>query len=233
MRLTLDRIKSPDIQKYLKESQGLEREYLGEVLTSRRNAWRITKVCGALTALSIAALVGLTPLKTSVPFILRVDNTTGYVDSLTHMKEVETSYGEAVDSYFLNQYILNRESYDDATIQTYYNTTALLSSPEVQKEYHSLFEGPQARDKVLGNHTKIFTQVRSIVADTKNQSAVVRFAVHYEDSNGTVYPLKSWIATIGYRYINAVISASDRRINPLGFQVTSYRIDPETIESAS
>ena len=62
------------------------------------------------------------------PLILRVDNATGNVDLVTTMKEQETSYGEVVDSYFLNKYVLNRESYDYDTIQTLYDTTALLSN---------------------------------------------------------------------------------------------------------
>ncbi|MFX5839871.1 VirB8/TrbF family protein [Acinetobacter baumannii] len=31
-----------------------------------------------------------------------------------------------------------------------------------------------------------------------------------------------------YRYVNAPSSLAEREINPLGFQVTDYRIDPES-----
>ncbi|WP_276662626.1 type IV secretion system protein [Thauera aminoaromatica] len=60
----------------------------------------------------------------------------------------------------------------------------------------------------------------------------------YQLSIGSPYQLTSgsdteqrrnWIATIGYTYVNAPISAQDRRINPLGFQVYSYRVDPESV----
>ena len=225
-------VKSKDIAQYLEETRGLERDYLTEIVRSRRNAWRLAIACALLTALSLVAILGLTPLKTSTPFILRVDNATGHIDQLTQMNHLETSYGEVVDAYFLNLYVLNRESYDYATIQTNYNITALLSSTEVQKEYYTLFDGPQSRDKMLSNHTKIFVQVRSITPDIKDQSAVVRFATHDEDANGSSSTPKYWVATIGYRYVEAAMSAADRRINPLGFQVTSYRIDPEVIETS-
>ena len=38
-----------------------------------------------------------------------------------------------------------------------------------------------------------------------------------------------WIATIAFTYTRAPMSEPDRLRNPLGFQVTSYRADPEVI----
>lgn len=71
--------------------------------------------------------------------------------------------------------------------------------------------------------------VRSITADPKHGTAVVRFSQQIQQSNGITQPKTYWVATIGYKYINARISLQDRRLNPLGFQITSYRLDPETL----
>ena len=38
-----------------------------------------------------------------------------------------------------------------------------------------------------------------------------------------------WAALITYRFSDADMTASDRLTNPLGFQVTRYRRDPETL----
>jgi len=45
--------------------------------------------------------------------------------------------------------------------------------------------------------------------------------------------VRSWISTVRYRYVDAPMSLEDRLINPLGFQVVSYRRDAETIEPGS
>lgn len=242
LKMKLRPLKSEDVQRYLEESRGLERDYMGEVLRSRQIAWRLVIGAGTLMGVALVALLCLTPLKTNTPFVLRVDNATGHVDVLTTLRESERSYGEVVDSYFLNQYVLNREGYDYATLQSAYNTTALLSDPNVQREYYALFEGSQARDKAFKNNAKIIVQVRSITPTPETGSpgtsslgtdssgiAVVRFSTQAKHSNGSIDPLRHWIATIGYTYKDAVISSFDRRVNPLGFQVTSYRIDPETL----
>jgi len=36
-----------------------------------------------------------------------------------------------------------------------------------------------------------------------------------------------WLATVTFRYSNAAMSEDDRLVNPIGFEVTDYRNDPE------
>lgn len=38
-----------------------------------------------------------------------------------------------------------------------------------------------------------------------------------------------WIATLTFAYVNAPMSSTDRLVNPLGFAVSEYRADPETV----
>lgn len=223
-------VKAQELQTYIAESRGLERDYIGELVGSRKRAWW---AAGAAFVLGLAGLgVGIAGFSQPAPppLVLRVDNATGAVERVTVMREHETSYGEVVDEYWLNQYVLNRESYDYNTIQLNYDTTALLSSPTVQQEYYKLFDGPNARDRVLSNKARIVVTVRSIQPNGRGQ-ATVRFSTQQFNSNGTQEPPQHQIATIGYTYVNSPMNASDRRINPLGFQVTSYRADPEVLST--
>ena len=107
--MKLHPLKSDDVQRYLEESRGLERDFMAELLRSRQIAWRLVIGSGTSMVVALIALLCLTPLKTNTPFVLRVDNATGHVDVLTTLRTSERSYGEVVDNYFLNQYVLNRE----------------------------------------------------------------------------------------------------------------------------
>ena len=158
-----------------------------------------------------------------------MDNATGSVDMVTTLRDGQTTYGEVVDKYFLNKYVLNRESYDYETLQTAYDTTALLSSADVQREYLALFQGPSARDKVLSNNVRILVKVRSLAPSTSRNTAVVRFSTVRKQANGSPDVEESLVATIGFRYVGAAMHEQDRLVNPLGFQVTSYRVDPEVV----
>lgn len=222
-------IKKEELNTYLAESLGLERDYLAEIVQSRKKAWRITYAALGLAALGIIAGVAGLRREPPRPLVLRVDNATGNVDVVSVMREQEQSYGEIVDEYFLNRYVLSRESYDYDSIQLDYDTTALMSAPDVQQEYYKLFEGENARDAVYSNRVRIVVSVHSIQPNGKGQ-ATVRFSTREIHSNGSRSDERNWIATIGYTYVSAPMKLEDRRINPLGFQVTSYRVAPETLK---
>ncbi|EJE4644418.1 type IV secretion system protein [Vibrio parahaemolyticus] len=221
------KVRADELQNYMEESRGLERDYIGELVSSRRLAWFAAAGFGVLAAMGVAAGIAGLSQTAPDPVVLRVDNTTGAVERVEVMREVETTYGEVVDRYFLNKYVLNRESYDYDNIQISYDTTALMSSGDVQQEYYKLFQGSQARDVVLSNRARLVVSVRAI--HPENGLATVRFTVQQVNRNGTKEPIEHLIATIGYSYVRAPMTASDRRINPLGFQVTSYRVDTETL----
>lgn len=206
MSKAVKHVSAQDLKQYLEESRGLERDYISEILASRKTAWR---VCGLVAILGFMGLVtGIMGAKREAPppVVLRVDNATGAVDVVTTMRPSETSYGETIDKYWLNLYVLNRESYDYHTIQQFYDTTALLSNTEVQKEYGAIFEGDQARDKLLNNHTRIMVKIRSITLGNSEESAVVRFTTQNKHANGSLDQAKNYIATIGYTYVSATMS---------------------------
>ncbi len=215
-----------DLDKYLEESRGLERDYLDELVRARRAAWRVAGLAMVLVVVALGALVALLPLKRVEPFVVRVDNATGMAEVVSVVREQPESYGEVVDKYWLNKYVLSRESYDWQTVQSTYDTALLLSSEPVQHEVEAMFDGPQARQTVLGPRTSYVVKVRSITP-TKD-TAVVRF-LRTRHMEGTEDVLESLVATIGFQYVAAPMKEEYRLVNPLGFQVTSYRIDPENV----
>ncbi len=215
-----------EFRTYVEESKGLERDFIEEQVRSKAVAWRVAAVSWVLLALAISGFMVLMPLKKVEPFVVRVDNATGAVDIVTVLREAQRSYGEVVDKYWLNKYVLSRESYDWQTLQSTYDTALLLSSEPVQHEVEAMFDGPQARQTVLGPRTSYVVKVRSITP--AKDTAVVRF-LRTRHMEGTEDVLESLVATIGFQYVAAPMKEGDRLVNPLGFQVTSYRIDPESV----
>jgi type IV secretion system protein VirB8 len=223
-------IASEDLGAYLAESRGLERDYLREVLRSRRAAWRAAATAASIAFVSLA-VTGI-QIKESAkpvpPFILRVDNATGQTDVLSVMKTREDSYGDIVDRYWLSQYVLHRESYDYQTIQVDYNATGLMSTAEVAADYRHTFEGDTARDKVLSDKARILVDMETPpVLNQGTSTATVRFKTVLHWQNSRPDEVRHWVATVAYRYVNSAMKPQDRLINPLGFQVQSYRVDPE------
>ena len=206
-----------------------ESSRIEQIERSERRAWRIAMISVLASAGLVVAIVLMMPLKENTPYVVRVDNTTGIPDIITSLDSKGVSVDEVMDKYWLAQYVRAHETYDWFTLQKDYDTVGLLSSPVVGAEYAQLFEGKDALDKKYSNGVRVTVEIISVVPHNKN-IGTVRFTkttkrVDDATSPGTV---TRWVATIGYEYRRASgIRESARLVNPFGFQVTSYRVDPE------
>ena len=81
-------VPSPDLKRYFTEARRWDQDRLASALRSRRLAWSAAAVATGLAVIATGAVAMLTPLKSTEPFVIRVDQTTGAVDvmlSLIHI----------------------------------------------------------------------------------------------------------------------------------------------------
>ena len=98
--------------KFIEAARIFESSEIERVRKNAKIAWRICGVCLLITGIAVGAVAGLTPLKTVVPFLVRVDNNTGATDIVTMIKNQQQSYGEVIDKANLSAYVKYREGYD-------------------------------------------------------------------------------------------------------------------------
>ncbi|EFB0805069.1 type IV secretion system protein [Campylobacter coli] len=196
---------------------------------SNKRAWLIAFVSIFIAIISIVAVVLLTPLKTIEPYVIRVDNTTGMVDILTMLDEKEISSNEALDKYFISQYVKAREGYCYELLNQDYLLTQLMSSEKVANEYRAWYEGENARDQILKNSNEVNVQILSIVLGNSNgvKTSTIRAKIITKNLNTRGLSESTKVITLSYDYILAKASEENRILNPLGFKVTNYRIDEE------
>lgn len=199
---------------------------------SEHRAWTITKVACGLTGLSWIALVLLMPLKTVEPYIAMVDKNTGQSQLLTVIDSNTLSEQTALNKYWIANYLRWREVYDWYTLQNDYDMTLLFSMPNVAQEYAQIFDGDDALNDKWGKRIKANIKIISIVPHDDDQIATVRFEKtikNVDDKNHGKTTV--WVATLGYQYKpQDELTEAERLDNPLGFKVTSYRVDPELIQ---
>lgn len=196
---------------------------------SNKRAWLIAFVSIFIAIISIVAVVLLTPLKTIEPYVIRVDNTTGMVDILTMLDEKEISSNEALDKYFISQYVKAREGYYYELLNQDYLLTQLMSSEKVANEYRAWYGGENARDQILKNSNEVNVQILSIVLGNSNgvKTSTIRAKIITKNLNTRGLSESTKVITLSYDYILAKASEENRILNPLGFKVTNYRIDEE------
>ena len=225
--MTPEARKAADI--YYAQSASWAQEHSNALRASRKVAWIVAGVA-AIIALALAvALLLLMPLKTVVPYTLLVDRQTGYVQSLSPIETSRIAPDTALTQSFLVQYVIARESFDRATIQSDYKKVALWSADSARSSYLSEIQvsNPDSPLTRLPPGTTIQARVRSVSPLGQN-SALVRYESVQQGRNASIQAPLGWVAIINYRFSNTPMSVEDRYINPLGFQVTRYRRNAET-----
>lgn len=233
MNSTAKKTVSPqDAQAYFGKALDWEADKTARVERSERRAWTVAIGSSILTAISLAALVTLLPLKRVVPYVYSVDNATGELTIMDAANERQSISNQALlDKHFANAYVLAREAYDWKLLQSDYDNTMAFSSPQVGADYAQRFNGAKAINKVWGQNTERLVTITSIqlAPDAVSRKVVVRYQVQQRDiQTNTLQPLEHYIATIAYEYHPQRTGKEQDLIrNPLGFTVTSFRADPE------
>jgi type IV secretion system protein VirB8 len=219
---------------YYADAASWNRDRVHSVRTSNRMAWMIAGGAAIIAVLEAVTLALLMPLKTVEPYTLMVDRTTGYVQALKPLDRTTITPDSALTQSFLVQYVIARESFDLATVNADYRKVMLLSADPARSSYLKQMQvsNPESPLVLYPRSTIIEARVKSVSPLGAN-AALVRFDTVRTDANGQSRSLGSWVAIVRYRYSNAAMSVEDRYVNPLGFQVTSYRRDPEALPAVS
>lgn len=227
------------LDSYYAEAASWNRDRVQATRSSLRIAWWIAGIAAAIALLEAIALVLLVPLKTVVPYTLMVDKTTGYVQALKPLDQATIAPDSALTQSFLVQYVIAREGFDAATLNMNYRKVALFSADTARSSYLQQMQVSNAASPLTlyPRSTIVDVQVKS-VSPLGKDAALVRFETIRSDASAQPQPPQAWVAVIRYRYSKAAMSLEDRFVNPLGFQVTSYRKDaevlaPETVPTAS
>ncbi|HZU50753.1 MAG TPA: VirB8/TrbF family protein [Sphingomicrobium sp.] len=219
---------------YYAEAASWNRDRVQSMRSSHRIAWVIAAAAGLLAVVEAIALVLLMPLKTVEPYTLMVDKTTGYVQALRPLDEQKIAPDAALTQSYLVQYVIGREGFDIGTLNATYRKIALLSADSARTTYLASMQvsNPESPLVRYPRTTVIEVRVKSVSPIGAN-TELVRFDTNQTDGNGEAQPPKPWVAVVRYRYSTAPMSVEDRFVNPLGFQVISYRKDPEAVPAAS
>jgi type IV secretion system protein VirB8 len=218
------------LDSYYAEAASWNRDRVQAMRSSYRIAWWIAGIAAAIALLEALALVLLTPLKTVEPYTLMVDKTTGYVQALKPLDQAKIAPDAALTQSFLVQYVIAREGFDMATLNANYRKVALFSADTARTSYLQQMQvsNPASPLALYPHTTTIDVRVKS-VSPMGGNAALVRFDTVRSDAGAQPQPPSSWVAVIRYRYSDAPMSLEDRFVNPLGFQVTSYRKDAEVL----
>lgn len=185
--------------------------------------------------LAILCIVGITAAAFTVtkislskefdPFVIQIERNTGVAKVVNPIGSEALSGDDALARYFIKRYVVARETYNPVDFETRARKTIrLLSSGQIYSFYRG-YIGNKENDPSIkyGQKNTTYLTVKSwSKLDTKRY--VLRFAITETAGKRKVF---NRIAIVDYRYVPIQLKPGDEDINPVGFQVTGYRVDDD------
>jgi type IV secretion system protein VirB8 len=231
---------SPQIDGAVAKAANFEVTIADLARRSEKRAWYVAFGALLMSLILAGGYFFMLPLKEKVPFMVMADAYTGTstiarLDENFDDRRYTTS--EAINISNVVHYVMARESYDATLINRRdWVTTYTMSSPDVAAGYTALRSrnNPSSPINLYGTGKSIRVNILSTVLiggskTTEPKGATVRFQRSlYEKATGATEILDSKIATLEFVYKKDLkMDEKDRIENPLGFQVTNYRVDSD------
>ena len=203
-----------------------ERETYLSLRRSTRRAWACAVASFILNFLTLFALILVLPLKEFAPYVVTVDKSTGWLEVTQGLQQGNLTQNEAVTIAQIVRCVVARESFDATDYPTLFNHVGLCMTARALDAYRRQHD--QANEDsppvLYGYDGIIRVEIGSVNLLTET-TAIVSFRTILEYQKREV--VNHWRAAMTFGYVNKDFSMRDRFINPLGFQISSYRRDPD------
>ena len=216
--------------KNILETKNWYKDRYQALLVQRKVLTFITLLSLLCTLVTVAAIAWLAPLKSVEPFVIQVDQRSGITQTVDPMSVKELTANQAVNDFFLVQYIRSRETYSITDIARNYNIVRVMSDPD---KVYPAFVGqadpnnPRSNTARLGSGGIRTVKFKSIIY-LNPQLVQARLLIEERNDSSVVQYNK--IALISFEYIKLNLNNEERYINPLGFRVTDYRLDEDILQ---
>jgi type IV secretion system protein VirB8 len=228
-------VSSPSaIQRYFAEAESWDADRIAQFRRTTKAALWVAGAGWLCAVASIAAFALLMPLKQVIPYLIRVDGSTGIVDVVPTFAGYATPE-EAVTRYFLTHYVSVCERFNFATAESDYEECGAFNSTQRNQAWFALWNAtnPNSPLNLHKDGSTVRAQVNSVSFFTRasglSDLAQVRFLKAARQGAGAEESFTHWVATIQFAYGEAAKDPKTRRWNPLGFKIIEFRSEPEVM----
>ncbi|UAT43292.1 type IV secretion system protein [Anaplasmataceae bacterium AB001_6] len=177
----------------------------------------------------VISIMTIASFKSIEPFVIEISSKSGMATLVEPATVKQYSADRKVIEYFLFQYLKARELFDSNTYKyNYYRVVRLFSSGDVYSQFRKYVStsNPDSPVNLYSKANGMVLKIRSIqYLDLNNIQ--VRFALLVDSERETQEVNR--VANVKYVFKDEMLSEEDRYINPLGFTITSYKVDSENI----
>ena len=227
-----------ELEPYFAEAASWDLDRARRLARSARVGWSVAGVACFVIVLLALALMLLMPLKHVVPFLIRVDRTTGVVD-VVPTYQGHATLSQAVTRYFLIHYISVCERFNYATAESDYEECGAFQTPQENEAWYARWNPGNPASPLNAHKDGSTVSVRiEDVSFFKRASGIqnlaqVRYVTTVREGSGAAGTEAHWIATLEYAYGKPSSNPTERLFNPLGFKVVSFTREPEVLSRSA
>jgi type IV secretion system protein VirB8 len=201
-----------------------------------RKADTRSKYAFLLAGLCVLAVTFLAPLKQVVPYLITLDLDNGQyqVKKLLNEEFKSLDLFAASNKYWINQFMILRETFDASTMNSQYASLQALSEQKVYQQYKDeLLDGINGDDSWQERYSNKLVTIDVVSSEPLNQQAettateghyIVRFKKTIKDLQKPTKPREVYYQSIIKFQYNKIPKTDEQiEVNPFGFTVTSYR----------
>ena len=210
----------------VKEVRNWYEERFDNITVQRNLLFILLLVLLCLSIVSIGVVAYVINTKRFDPFVIQIDDTTGMAKIVNPINLEILNGNEALAQYFIKKYIVARETYNPVDFTTLAkDTVKLLSANSIYWEYRGYLRNEATNPAIkYGQKNTTFLVVKSWSKLNANKY-ILRFSTNETAQSRRTY---NKIAVVEFKYIPMELTEKDKDINPLGFQVTGYRVDDDS-----
>lgn len=197
-----------------------------EIALIQRNVMVMVAIfCLLAVSISVVGITKISLSKEFDPFVIQIDDNTGAARVVNPISLDVLSGKEELSKYFMKKYLIARETYNPVDFDTYAKKVLrLLSTPQIYGIYLNYIRDKDHDPTILyaqKNTTSIIVKSWSKLDEGRY---IVRFSI--TESSGSMKVFNK-ISVIEYQYTAMNLTDEERDVNPVGFQVTAYRVDDD------
>lgn len=173
--------------------------------------------------LSVIAVLKISTSKEFEPFVISIEEKTGLTTVVKPLSQEILLSDRSLTQYFIKKYVAARETYNIADFNSESRSTVrVLSNNNVYWQYIGYLKDNDFSKK-YGDKNSTYLTVKSWSQLEKNKY-IVRFTI-----TETQGEMKSYnkIAVVVVDYITIQLTPQELDINPIGFQITAYKVDDD------
>ena len=178
-----------------------------------------------LSIVAVGVVAYVVNTKKFDPFVIQIDDTTGAAQIVNPTSANLISGNDALAQYFIKRYVTARETYNPVDFETEARKTVrLLSTNRVYWAYRGYLRNEAVNPQIQYNQkntTYLLVKSWSKLSDTK---FILRFSIN---ETGGARKVFNKIAVVEFEYTPMELTEAEKDINPVGFQVTEYRVDDD------